>query len=64
MNILWAVVIVAHVGAKPIFVEVWQTKEPCQKYAREIQGGVCVPVSVSNKYDIEKQVTSINELLK
>jgi hypothetical protein len=64
MNILWAIVIVAHVGAKPVFVEVWQTKEPCEKYAKELKGGVCVPVSVSDKYEIEKQVQMINELLK
>jgi hypothetical protein len=64
MNLLWAVVIVAHVGAKPVFVEVWQTREPCEKYAREIKGGMCIPVSVGNKYEIEKQVESINELLK
>jgi hypothetical protein len=64
MNILWAIVIVAHVGAKPVFVEVWQTKEPCEKYAKEIKGGICVPVTVGNKYEIEKQVSSINELLK
>ena len=64
MNLLWAVVIVAHIGAKPVFVEVWQTREPCEKYAREIKGGMCIPVSVGNKYEVEKQVESINELLK
>ena len=64
MNILWAVVIIPHLGATPQFVEVWQTKEPCVKYAREIPGGNCFPVSVSNKYEIEKQVQMINELLK
>jgi hypothetical protein len=64
MNVLWAIVIVAHVGAKPVFVEVWQTREPCEKYAKEIKGGICVPVTVSNKYEVEKQVESINELLK
>jgi hypothetical protein len=64
MNVMWAVIVIAHLGATPKFVEVWQTREPCEKYANEIPGGSCFPVSVSNKYDVEKQVQAINELLK
>jgi hypothetical protein len=64
MNILWAVVVVTHLGATPKFVEVWQTREPCEKYARQIPGGSCFPVSVSDKHEAQKQVEAINELLK
>jgi hypothetical protein len=64
MNILWAVVVVTHLGATPQFIEVWQTREPCEKYAKEIRGGSCFPVSVSDRYEVQEQVKSINELLK
>lgn len=64
MNMIWAIVVVAHLGAKPVFVEAWQTREPCEKYAREIQGGMCVPVAVGNRYEIQQQVDALNELLK
>ena len=64
MNTVWAIVIVAHLGAKPVFVEAWQTKEPCELYAKQIQNAICVPVVVGNKHSIEKQVQSLNELLR
>jgi hypothetical protein len=64
MNIVWGIVIVAHLGAKPVFVEAWQTKEPCELYAKQIQNAICVPVVVGNKHSIEKQVQSLNELLR
>lgn len=64
MNTIWAIVIVAHLGAKPVFVEAWSTKEPCELYAREIKNAICAPVIVGNNYTIEKQVESINELLR
>ena len=64
MNIVWAIVIVAHLGAKPVFVEAWSTKEPCEVYAKQTNNAICVPVVVGNKYTIEKQVESINELLR
>lgn len=64
MNIVWSIVIVAHLGAKPIFVEAWSTKEPCELYAKRIENAMCVPVVVGSKYDIEKQVESLNKLLR
>lgn len=64
MNVLWAIVIVSHIGARPVFVEAWQTREPCEKYAKMYDGGVCIPVAVGNRHDIQKQVDAINELLK
>ena len=56
MNIVWSIVIVAYLGAKPVFVEAWTTKEPCELYAKQIQNAMCIPVVVGSKHDIEKQV--------
>lgn len=64
MNILWAIIIIPHLGANPIFVEVLSTREPCEKRAREIKHAKCFPVVVSDKVDIEEQVKTINGLLK
>ena len=64
MNIVWSIVIVAHLGAKPVFVEAWTTKEPCELYAKQIQNAMCIPVVVGSKHNIEKQVESLNELMK
>jgi hypothetical protein len=64
MNILWAIVIIPYLGANPVFVEVWSTREPCEKYAREIKHARCFPVTVSDKHEVEEQVKAINGLLK
>lgn len=64
VNIFYAVVIVAHLGADPVFVEAWQTREPCEKHARELKGGMCVPVVAGTKYQIDEQVRALNQLLK
>jgi hypothetical protein len=64
MHIIWAVVVVTHLGANAQFIEAWATKEPCRKQAAEILNAICVPVVVNTKQNIEKQVQSLNELLK
>ena len=35
-----------------------------ESIAKEIQGATCHPVSVRAKYDAQKQIDAINELIK
>ena len=62
MNIFWAVVII--VLNKVTVLEVAQTREGCEAIAKQVQGASCHPVNVKAKYDAQKQIDAINELIK
>lgn len=64
MNMLWALVLISHLGAKPQFIEVVETKELCIALQAKIENSTCVPVIVGSKYTLKEQVETLNELLK
>lgn len=64
MHLIWALVLIPHIGAKPHFIEVTETKELCISLQTKIDKSTCVPVIVGSKYSLEEQVQSLNELLQ